>query len=409
VKVTRLLEVNAVGTLVGGVERTLQVVGRELQREGVQLRHVYLQALAPGEDVILPEVRWDVLPDLSPHNHFDGVRPEFRLRRNLDQARLERIIAEFGPDVIHLNNIYSPIPLLASIGGVPVVRTVHDYRFVCVRLTKLLPSGGRCSTAPGIRCLLRRCVPLGRDRAPLLDFLARSEELEHYRDLPFLVTKSAHMKRTLVQSGIPSRSVTVIPCCIPLPELSTASSPREDWLLYAGRLSAEKGVDRLLEACALLAHDWRLKIAGEGSEQEKLQRLAERLGLARRIDWLGHLSYAELCVLYRRCRLLVVPSVWDEPFGLVGLEAMAHAMPVVACDVGGTSEWLQDGQVGTLVEPDHPRSLADALDTLLRDPVRADTLGENGRRAVAERFSPQRIAAEFLAYLNRVAATSRDT
>ncbi len=405
--VTRLLEVNGVGSLVGGVERTLQVVGRELLRHGVQLRHVYLHPLEAGQPALLPEVPYDVLADLSPHNHQQAVRQSFQAGRRLALERLSEILAEFRPDVIHLNNVYSPAPLLDAVKGIPVVRTVHDYRFLCSRLTKLLPSdGGRCRTPPGVRCLLRRCVPVGRDPTPVLDFLALLLELEHYRDLPFLIAKSRHMKRVLVQAGIPAPSVTVIPCCIPLPELPGPGHPREEWILYAGRLSPEKGVDRLLGAVALLPGRWRLKIAGQGPEEEGLRRLAERLGVAERVDWLGHRSYEELGRLYREARLLVVPSVWDEPFGLVGLEAMAHQLPVVAFDVGGASEWLRDGQVGMLVEPDSPRSLAGAISTLLEDPARTQALGEAGRRLVSERFSPERVAVDFLAYLGQVVAAA---
>jgi glycosyltransferase involved in cell wall biosynthesis len=240
-----------------------------------------------------------------------------------------------------------------------------------------------------------------------LDFLALLLELEHYRDLPFLVAKSRHMKKVLVQAGIPAPSVTVIPCCIPLPEPPEPENPRQEWILYSGRLSPEKGIDRLLEAAALLPARPRLKIAGQGPQKEELQRLAERLGVAERVDWLGHRTYEELCRLYRDARLLVVPSVWDEPFGLVGLEAMAHQLPVVAFDVGGASEWLRDGQVGTLVEPDSPRALAGAISVLLEDPVRTQAMGEAGRRLVAERFSPERVAVDFLAYLGQVVASAR--
>jgi len=382
--ITRLLEVNSVGSLVGGVERTLQVVGRELLRHGVELHHVYLHPLEAGRPTLLPEIPYDVLPDLSPHNHMQAARQSFRAARCLALERLSDILADFRPDVIHLNNVYSPAPLLDAVRGIPVVRTVHDYRFVCSRLTKLLPSDrGRCQTPPGVRCVLGGCVPFRHGPTPVLDFLALLLELEHYRDLPFLVAKSRHMKRVLVQAGIPAPSVTVIPCCIPLPEPPVASHPREEWILYAGRLSPEKGIDRLLEAAARLPRKWRVKIAGQGPEKDGLERLAERLGVAERVDWLGHRSYEELCRQYRAARLLVVPSVWDEPFGLVGLEALAHRLPVVAFDVGGASEWLRDGQVGTLVEPDSPPALARAISALLEDPARCQEMGEAGARLVA--------------------------
>ena len=161
--------------------------------------------------------------------------------------------------------------------------------------------------------------------------------------------------------------------------------------LFVGRLVARKGVDRLLEALALLRdRAWRLEIVGFGPERDPLERRAAELGLADRTAFLGRVSNAELVAAYRRATCFVLPATLDERadtegLGVVLLEAMSYGVPVIATRRGGIVDIVDAGSTGLLVE-DEPAALAGGIAALLDDPERRRVLGRAGRARVRERF-----------------------
>jgi glycosyltransferase involved in cell wall biosynthesis len=171
----------------------------------------------------------------------------------------------------------------------------------------------------------------------------------------------------------------VIPSGVDLPDrVGEEAEPPE--VLYAGRLSTEKGVLELVEA----ADGIRLVVAGDGP-------LRERVPGAR-----GFVPHDELQGLYARAAVVACPSR-REGFGVACLEAMAHARPVVAGNVGGLRDLVVDGETGYLVPPGDVQSLRAALERLLADRDLRRRLGEAGRRRAAERFSWARTTEATLA------------
>jgi glycosyltransferase involved in cell wall biosynthesis len=199
--------------------------------------------------------------------------------------------------------------------------------------------------------------------------------------------------RAMIAPYAGDRPIEVIPYGVPLPpseELPPEASgpPR---ILFVGRLVARKGVDRLLEALALLRdRPWRLEIVGFGPERDPLERRAAELGLADRTAFLGRVSNAELVAAYRRATCFVLPATLDERadtegLGVVLLEAMSYGVPVIATRRGGIVDIVDAGSTGLLVE-DEPAALAGGIAALLDDPERRRVLGRAGRARVRERF-----------------------
>ena len=111
------------------------------------------------------------------------------------------------------------------------------------------------------------------------------------------------------------------------------------------------------------------------------------MGLSRRVRFMGYVPPAELHAFYADASLAVVSSVWPEPFGAVGLEAMRHGLPVVAFAAGGINEWLLDGQNGFLAPWMDRKKYAECIDQLLANKTLARQLGERGRRLLHDKFN----------------------
>jgi len=161
-------------------------------------------------------------------------------------------------------------------------------------------------------------------------------------------------------------------------------------LLAAGRLVPEKGFDTAIRALARLRPVFpaaRLVIAGDGPERDALARLADELLPTGCVTFLGWVDPARIPAVINDATLLLMPSRWQEPFGLVALQAAQMGRPIVASAVGGLVEIVVDGVTGRLVPPDDPTAMAAAAAALLADPAAAARCGAAARERAEARFS----------------------
>ena len=187
------------------------------------------------------------------------------------------------------------------------------------------------------------------------------------RDARLVIAASTALAESARALG--AGEVRVIPSGIELPpEVGEEARPPE--VLYAGRLSAEKGIEELVQATAGM----RLVVAGDGPLRPRVPGA------------LGFVPNDELQRLYARAAVVACPSR-REGFGVACLEAMAHARPVLATAVGGLRDLVVDGETGLVVEPRDPRALRAALERLLADADLRRRFGAAGRRRAQERFS----------------------
>ena len=213
-------------------------------------------------------------------------------------------------------------------------------------------------------------------------------DVELARRAPWLARRVLRRARLVIAASndlaeraraLGAREVRVIPSGVELPErVGIEAEPAE--VLYAGRLSAEKGVLDLLEA----AEGLNLVVAGDGP-------LRDRIPVAR-----GFVPHDELQQLYARAAVIACPSR-REGFGVACLEAMAHGRPVVATRVGGLLDLVVDGETGIVVPPRDPAALRSALERLLADPDLRRKLGSAGRDRARTHFSWERVTDATLA------------
>ncbi|MGD2069081.1 MAG: glycosyltransferase family 4 protein [Gemmatimonadota bacterium] len=184
-----------------------------------------------------------------------------------------------------------------------------------------------------------------------------------------------------------------------LPPLAPTPPPLEPpRLLCLGRLAPEKGFDLALDALDRLAPghpDLHMTVAGEGPASGALRARASALGVAERVTFSGWVQPEGVPSLVARSTLVLVPSRWREGFGLVALQAHQMGRPVVASRVGGLAEVVEDGTTGLLVEKDDPAALAEAVRTLLADPVRLRAMGRRARERAVGAFGFERHVAAY--------------
>ena len=175
---------------------------------------------------------------------------------------------------------------------------------------------------------------------------------------------------------------------------------RDRELVFLGRLVSDKGVDVLIDALARLAREGRrigLTVIGDGPELPALRRQAHLLGLDGRIDFVGRRSGVELVRLLHAHQILVVPSVWEEPFGVVALEGLACGCVPIVSNSGGLPDAV--GDCGRVVAPRDAAALAQAIEALLGDPPALDR-----HRALAPahlaRHTRERVAGDYLQILS---------
>jgi glycogen synthase len=170
-------------------------------------------------------------------------------------------------------------------------------------------------------------------------------------------------------------------------------------LIFIGRLVSDKGADLLLEALALLEAKPRLTIAGDGPERARLEKQAADLKLQSQIDFVGNQTSEQLAKILNEHQILVVPSRWREPFGIVALEGIACGCVVIGSAEGGLAEAI--GPCGITFPNGNARALAEALTRLLGDPAECDRLRENASAHLAP-FRPRHVAKIYLETMESV-------
>ena len=248
--------------------------------------------------------------------------------RTREPVDVSSLMEHFRPDVVHVHNVMNPA-VLEALGDYdePVrVMTVQDHRAFCPGQGKWTLDGEMCSERMSAE-LCKKCFTdeaYGQEIEALTN--ERLEATKRFR----VVVLSRYMKRELVAVGIEDDRIAVVPPFVHGLDLDATSNGSPS-VLFVGRLVESKGVVEAITAWERSGVDLPLVVAGTGPLRDSLVRPGVAL-----LGWVGR---AELSSLYRRASAVLMPSRWQEPFGIVGLESLVMGTPVVAWQSGGIGEW----------------------------------------------------------------------
>lgn len=332
------------------------------------------------------------------------------------QKNLEKLIQDFQPEVAHVHNVYHY--LTPSIfhtlkkHKIPVVFKLSDYKAICPNY-KLFTQGNVCERCKGHKyynCLLHKCM---KD-SYLASFVGAVEAYAHwlkksYEKIDLFLAPSQFMKEKCVQFGIPEEKIKILRNVINMEQYQNVPQSEEDnFFLYYGRISAEKGIDNLIKAVSKLKRENglggnKLYITGKGPFENELKKKASKLGLKKEVVFTGPKYGDELRELVLKSKFVVLPSIWHDNSPLVVSESQLLGKPVIVSDRGGTREMILDGKSGFVFETENPDDLAGKIEKMLE--LSADErrkMGEFGKENISQLNNEESYYEKLMQYYNQI-------
>lgn len=345
--------------------------------------------------------------------NLSAVRAGLKAIWNVEACRdVATRIRTFHPDIVH---VHTPFPLMSpavfrtvAAAGVPVVTTMHSYRWSCIAGT-CFRDGRICEDCVGTRLKLaavrHRCYhdSVGGSAA-LTAGLVLHRQIGTLGKIDRFITLTGFAKRLLVRDGVPAEKVTVKPNSVP--DLGTPTGPAQErpYVGYVSRLIDVKGVRTLLDAWRQVSAGLglRLRIAGDGV----LRPLVEEHAAADdTIDYLGWVSEEEVGQLMGGARCVVVPSQWYEAGPpLTVLRSLSAGTPVVVSDLENICEDVVGDDTGVTFSTGDPTSLAAALTNVAADPAGWAARRPRARQSYLDRYAPAGDVRRLLAIYDGVLA-----
>lgn len=388
----RILNINKFHYIQGGADRHYLDLKKLLESHG----HTVIDfAMQSPRNLPSPYAKYFVL-------NRDLRRIKFSLKNLVNLGRIfysyeakrqiKTLILKTKPDIVHLHNIYHQIsPSILTVikkAQIPMVMTVHDYKLICPAYT--LYSQGeiceRCKRHKYYHCFLRKCHKDSYLASLLVALEMSVHKLFRFyeKNIDLFICPSKFLYEKLQDWGLPKSKLVHLPYFVKKAEESRIQNlPAQDYVLYFGRLSPEKGLIDLLAAAQILPQI-PFRIVGQGPLKVTVAQYIRDHKLCN-VQMLGYQSGRQLEETIAQARFVVVPSQLPEMFGLVILEAYAQGKTVVAHQRGGIPELVQNGQTGFLFK--NRKELQEKIAYLYDHPDICVNLARQGQKTL-KMFSP---------------------
>ena len=306
-----------------------------------------------------------------------------------------RLVQKERPDVAqvyHVTPLISPSVYFALKSmGIPTIQIFQNFRYMCPNGLFLIRSGEiceRCKNGNFINAVLRKCY-----RNSYAQTIAQSFNLFLHRKLgtyskkiDIFVTTNQFSRTKFIESGLPANKIMTIYGFISVYDFKP-SWDSDNYSVYMGRLSREKGLHTLLKAFTELP-SIDLKIIGEGPIRKELEEFVLNKG-EKNIEFLGYIKGKKRFDILRRAKFMILPSECYDTFPFVVLESFALGTPVIGSKIGGIAEQIEEGKNGLLFRPKDPNELKKKMKTLTENPDLLRSMRQQARKSAEEKYSQE--------------------
>ncbi len=363
-------------------------------------------------DILLKHGHEVIFFSTTDQRNIDCGQKEYFVRQNKDvsairgalnyfynteaKRNLAKLIEREKPDIAHVHLFWGGIsPSIFGVlkrYGIPLVHTVHDYRMVCPAYAFKLPNGTICEKCQGRKfhlCAKNRCAKgsLVQSSIMSIEMYVRNMFFNPVKNIDgfIFVSEFSRKKHRQYMRGITDDNSIVLYNTTPDNPMPL-SDTENDYFLYFGRLSYEKGLDTLIKTFIDLP-DINLKIAGTGPEEMHLKESASQAG---NIKFLGYKTGAELQSIIANAKFVIVPSEWYENNPMTIIEAYSLGTPIIGSAIGGIPEIVEEGKTGFLFPS---RDIASLRETIRNaeniSPAHYNTMSEYTKRYAAAHFAQE--------------------
>lgn len=354
----------------GGSETYVFELGKEFTKKGHEVQFFGME----HTDRIVDNHAGSYTSSMDFHSgKLQKILYPFKIIYSMEaRKKIRLVLDDFKPDIVHLNNINfqitpSIIYEIRKCGKkhkhhIPIVYTAHDYQWVCPNHMMLIPENGRrcfeCQGGKFRSCFKNKCIHNSSIRS-LLGMAEASlyKHLKTYGKVDLVICPSKFMQKKLASDEILKDKLKVIYNF--LYEKTSLKAEKKPYVLYFGRFTKEKGVHTLIEVCRLLPHI-NFVFAGSGSLEADISGYSN-------IKCVGFKTGRELEQLIAEAKFSIFPSEWYENCPFSVMESQYYGTPVIASDIGGVPELLEDGVTGELFIPGNATDLKEKVEDLWRD------------------------------------------
>ncbi len=391
----KILMVNKYYFVKGGSERYLFDLKKVLEKNGHEIIPFAMKDKnnfqSEFSQYFVDHVDYDVPFSVKKIKEAGRLIYSFHARK-----QIEALIEATKPDVAHLHMIDHQISpsILHSLRkyGIPVVQTVHQYKLVCPNYRFYIEHENKiceqCLGGKFYQPILTRCHKKSLTASALIAIEAYFHQLlnTYKKNIKLFHTPSAFMKRMLAKGGIDENKVEHH-FLVTLLDQFPFSPIYEDYFIFLGRLSPEKGVLTLLKAMTHVNRS-KLIIVGDGPQRAELEVFA-RENLIENVEFVGYKNKPEVKELMSHASFSVIPSEWYENSPLVIYEAFSLGKPVIGAKIGGITEFIQPNKDGLHFTPGSDNQLADCINMLLDNRDKIIEMGKNAREKAERNFAPE--------------------
>lgn len=395
----KILLVNSYFALVGGAEKMFYNTYKLLKANGINV-HIWTSDFQPYIDKGYKYIEYFTKYNGGTKNY---IKNPFKYFYNFTAKNdLEKMISVVSPDIIHIHSLETlTASILDACKNIPIVYTMHGAGGFCPVSTLMFRNqkicNSKCKKNNYLPCIFNKCAN-NKLEPSLRRSLLYYFNLKKYNRISKFITPSQSLKKAFLEAEleIDENKIKTISNFLTDEELKiTPNYSNKGYFLYIGRLSKEKGVHYLLQAMKDLPKEIKLHIVGTGPEEDNLKQYAKENCLDN-IEFLGFKTGDYVKNEYQNCIANILPCNWFEIFGMTNIESFINGKPVIASNIGGIPEIVEDNINGLLFEPANVEQLKECILKYWNNPDLAIEHGKNGYQKGITQYSEEKYYNELM-------------